>query len=182
MAEIVSMNENDVLCGRGGATNNYIGNKRFRSIVACHQGEYLKAKKKDKVRVSQAIVRAIRESGGRFLRRVSEGLWVEVGDKKATEKTSQALREGLDVRAITLGKAQRCSSEGSSDTDEDTPRKKRRIEKKEAVHPPSDVRLLSMEAHSMPDLEDETPRLMPNFFFPELQPLSPSDCNTIAEI
>lgn len=32
----------------------------------------------------------------------SQHQWVEVSDKKATEKTSQALREGLDVRNHTV--------------------------------------------------------------------------------
>lgn len=43
----------------------------------------------------QGIVAAIRERGGRFLDENDRtGVYLEVGDKKATEKTSQALREG----------------------------------------------------------------------------------------
>jgi len=43
----------------------------------------------------QGIVNAVRELGGRFLE-VDErtGRYTDIGDKKATEKTSQALREG----------------------------------------------------------------------------------------
>ena len=91
--------ENDVLCGRGGLTNSHIGNKHYRQIVQDHQAEYLKARKRDKITIAQRIVAIIHDNGGRFLKRSADGeSWVLVTDKKAQEKTSQALREGLDVR------------------------------------------------------------------------------------
>lgn len=44
---------------------------------------------------SQAIVRAVRKTGGRFLDHDERtNIYTDVGDKKATDKTSQALREG----------------------------------------------------------------------------------------
>ena len=93
---------NDVLLGRGGATNNHEGNCRYRTIVADFQNEYLVARKKEKVVISRKIVAAVHANGGRFLKRDSSGVWVEVPDKRATEKTSQALREGLCVRNNTI--------------------------------------------------------------------------------
>jgi hypothetical protein len=93
---------NDVLMGRGGATNNHEGNKRYRTIVSFHQAEYLAARKKDKVLFARKIVAIVKANGGRFLKQDSQQKWVEVSDKKATEKTSQALREGLDVRNHTV--------------------------------------------------------------------------------
>ncbi len=99
---IINPSENDVLCGRGGATNNHVGNKRFRMHVSENQPAYLQAKKRDKSLIAGAVVDKVRKQGGRFLRKIDErgNGWVEVGDKKAIEKTSQALREGLDVRTI----------------------------------------------------------------------------------
>jgi len=101
-----SIGPKDVLCGRGGATNNHPGNQRFRAIVAEHMPEYLQAKKKQKAWIARTVVRTIQQDGGRFLKRDKDPLtgrevWTEVADKKATEKTSQALREGLDVRHKT---------------------------------------------------------------------------------
>lgn len=97
------INPNDVLCGRGGLTNSHIGNKKYRYIVAEHQLEYLRARKNDKRTIARAVVSRIRENGGRFLQRSSDSdVWVVVSDKRATEKTSQALREGLDVRHKTV--------------------------------------------------------------------------------
>lgn len=56
---------------------------------------YLISSKNEKTAMSRSIVAAIRKTNGRFLER-SENLqsWYDIGDAKATEKTSQALREG----------------------------------------------------------------------------------------
>mmetsp|Transcript_93217 Transcript_93217/g.269205 ORF Transcript_93217/g.269205 Transcript_93217/m.269205 type:complete len:694 (+) Transcript_93217:27-2108(+) len=86
----------DILCGRGGMTNHHIGNKRFRDIVALHRPDYVRAPKIQKPSVARVIVRAIRNGDppGRFLKKDEKtGKWVDIGDKKAAEKTSQALRE-----------------------------------------------------------------------------------------
>lgn len=86
--------ESDVLCGRGGGTNVHPGNKLFRDLINSHRREYLRAKKNDKPDISRSIVRTIRETGGRFLKRDEKaGLWFEIGDDGAREKTSQALRQ-----------------------------------------------------------------------------------------
>ncbi len=123
---VAAIGSNDVLCGRGGATNNHPGNKRFRSIVIDYMPAYLLARKKEKATIARRIVDQIKENGGRFLKR-SDGsnTWIEVSDKKATEKTSQALREGLDVRHKTyrLEKMARRDSDSSGEN----PRKKTRL-------------------------------------------------------
>jgi hypothetical protein len=89
--------EHDVLCGRGGRTNSHDGNKHFRSIVSENQSEYLASRKTDKMLIAKRIVSIIKGNGGRFLKPNGDG-WIEVPDKRAQQKTSQALREGLDVR------------------------------------------------------------------------------------
>ena len=89
--------EKDVICGRGGVSNHHPGNKNYRALIQKHKAVYnrciLKAAKQD---VSISIVAKIREGGGRFLQpRKDETTttWYEIGDHKAVEKTSQALRE-----------------------------------------------------------------------------------------
>ena len=94
------MTENDVLCGRGGGTNSQMGNRRFRALVRDFQPTYLMAKRREKPKMARSVVLIVRHRGGRFLRRDdTDGRLYEVGDEKAEAKTSQALREGLDVRA-----------------------------------------------------------------------------------
>jgi len=87
-------NDADVLSGRGGGTNVHPGNRNFRDLINLHRRAYLKARKNDKPAISRAIVRSIRENNGRFLKKDEKsGLWFEIGDDAAREKTSQALRQ-----------------------------------------------------------------------------------------
>jgi hypothetical protein len=89
-----SFNDADVLSGRGGGTNVHPGNRSFRDLINMHRRAYLKARKNDKPAISRAIVRSIRDANGRFLRKDEKtGLWFEIGDDAAREKTSQALRQ-----------------------------------------------------------------------------------------
>ena len=95
---------NDVMCGRGGGTNNHIGNIRFRQLVNGHKLRYLAATKSEKPMVSKEVVTIWRglQPPGRFLMQekkkgdtgtATTGKWYDIGDKKAREKASQCLRE-----------------------------------------------------------------------------------------
>jgi hypothetical protein len=91
---VTFFHDNDVLSGRGGGTNVHPGNRNFRDLINLHRRAYLKARKNDKPAISRAIVRSIRQSTGRFLKRDEKsGMWYEIGDDAAREKTSQALRQ-----------------------------------------------------------------------------------------
>jgi len=84
----------DVLSGRGGGTNSHPGNRFFRNLINHHRDRYLRAKKNDKPHISRSIVNIIRNKNGRFLKKEDDdGLWYEIGDDLAREKTSQALRQ-----------------------------------------------------------------------------------------
>jgi len=103
MTNSAKINRNDVLCGRGGLTNSHVGNKHFRCVVAEYQLQYLRAKKNEKRDIARAVVARIEENGGRFLQRsAGRDTWSTVSPKRAIDKTSQALREGLDVRHQTV--------------------------------------------------------------------------------
>jgi hypothetical protein len=106
---ITELYANDVLSGRGGATNSYRGNRAFRDLVKEYQEQYLQAKKRDKPAVASIIVEIVRKRGGRFLRRCNEQqgelVWVDIGDDRAREKTCQALREGApEIRRKYVGR------------------------------------------------------------------------------
>ena len=115
-ASLADVNSYDVLCGRGGGTNSQLGNRRYRQLVQDFQPTYLLARRKEKPLLARTIVLIIRKRGGRFLKKNEEtGELMEVGDTKAEAKTSQALREGLDVRATkSAASAMTTSSVGSS--------------------------------------------------------------------
>lgn len=98
-SNLSKISRNDVLCGRGGLTNHHPGNIFFRQLVRQRQEMYLRASKRDKASVAKSIVETIRnlDPPGRFLKKKAdsseEGVWCEIGNRKAREKTSQALRE-----------------------------------------------------------------------------------------
>lgn len=96
--------DNDVLCGRGGGTNIHSGNCYFRELINIYRSSYLCARKNDKPEISRMIVNTIRKSKGRFLKvDSSSGLWFEIGNNAAREKTGQALRQrASDYRKILL--------------------------------------------------------------------------------
>jgi hypothetical protein len=106
---------NDVLSGRGGETNHHPGNVAYRSLVKAFRPLYVQSTRRTKPKIAQCIVYCIRQAGGRFLKRVDTAQngneqeeagsfstgnsWVDIGNHKAREKTSQALREGApDLR------------------------------------------------------------------------------------
>jgi hypothetical protein len=99
--------ETDVLCGRGGAALRHPGNQTYRRLVNLNKGLYITCLKTEKLKISRSIVAAIREQRGRFLEKEGEGgAWYDIGDKKAIEKTSQALREGqpkLRQKIVDMG-------------------------------------------------------------------------------
>ena len=97
MNGIVYPHPHDVLCGRGGQSNVHPGNTQWRMLVATNKELYVTLPKKQKMMLSQSIVNAVRSQNppGRFLQKdVHHDVWYDVGDKRAQEKTSQALREG----------------------------------------------------------------------------------------
>lgn len=107
-ASSFQISPHDVLCGRGGLTNHHPGNVTFRTLVRHSQEAYLRASKRDKAGVARKIVDTIRSLTGRFLKKdpSNPGVWVEIGNRKAREKTSQALREGAPELREELSAAQ----------------------------------------------------------------------------
>jgi hypothetical protein len=97
---VIEPTERDVLNGRGQGVQRHGGNVKYRKLVFVNKGLYAKCPRSDKIKISKGIVAAIRQSGGRFLEHNErQDFYFDIGDKKATEKTSQALREGQkDIR------------------------------------------------------------------------------------
>jgi len=133
--DIVLPRENDVLFGRGGGTNHHPGNRRWRQLVEDRKHEYARQSRSDKLMVSQTIIDRWRAQvpAGRFLKKNrTTGFWNDVGNKKAREKTSQALREppsqreeqqsptrGGDRRTTTLAQKVTPSSSATSSSSND---------------------------------------------------------------
>ncbi|KAL9188587.1 hypothetical protein ACHAXT_006965 [Thalassiosira profunda] len=101
MTNVMEPGPNDCLFGRGGGTNHHPGNKLYRKMVEDKKDKYLHSKRLDKPLVAMEIINEWRglDPPGRFLKQDDDTkLWNDVGDKKAREKTSQALREKTPVK------------------------------------------------------------------------------------
>ena len=99
--QTTAFHNNDVLCGRGGTINAHPGNEQYRKFVERKKRVYLTARfKREKRLIAQSIVDEIRalDPPGRFLLKdARESIWRDVGDEKARDKTSQALRENAGI-------------------------------------------------------------------------------------
>lgn len=92
--DIIMKKDSDVLCGRGGLSNNHPGNHVFRRIVNQNRAIYRACEKgSHKQFMVISIINAIRRNGGRFIQQKKGGIWEEITIQKAMTKTSQALRE-----------------------------------------------------------------------------------------
>ncbi|KAL9186379.1 hypothetical protein ACHAXT_005617 [Thalassiosira profunda] len=84
--------QNDVLCGRGSSVQCHAGNERYRSIVNDRKAEYLLARKgREKTQIAAQVVQAESPQGGVFC---------EIDDEAAIQKTKQALREKTRVVSV----------------------------------------------------------------------------------
>jgi hypothetical protein len=107
LRDIAHPHPNDVLCGRGGGSNNHPGNEAFRVLVNEVKLPYVNCPKREKPLIARRIVEAVRNQSppGRFLQKdAKSGMWNDIGDGKAREKTSQALREGAPVIRDMIGR------------------------------------------------------------------------------
>jgi len=97
MKDIEKPHDHDVLSGRGNFVNYHPGNEHFRNLVKSHKISYVACPKPQKGKFSRLIVDEIRsmDPPGRFLKQDDKTkMWYDIGDKKALDKTRQALREG----------------------------------------------------------------------------------------
>jgi hypothetical protein len=97
---INEITELDVLCGRGGRSNHWPGNKRYRRVISEMKNAYKSSEgRKSKTGLSRSIVDHVLGYGGRFVREEEEsGRYYVLTKAEARVKTSQALREGKDLK------------------------------------------------------------------------------------
>jgi hypothetical protein len=127
---IVTPHEHDVLSGRGNFVNFHVGNEHFRNLVKQHKVAYVACPKPKKGKFSRVIYNEIRRMNppGRFLKQDPQTkLWYDIGEKKALDKTRQALREGApDIMKVLTGEDEDEDGEEFYDED-DTDEKKVRV-------------------------------------------------------
>merc|ERR1740121_3196698 len=111
---------NDVLCGRVSGSLTHFGNETFRRIVLENKPLYSSSKKLEKIEISRSIVRTIQQMNpsGSFLEYDdTKNLWVQIDEKRAVSKTSQALRESRTLNRNKLKEQHRNISKKKSRND-----------------------------------------------------------------
>lgn len=111
---------------------------QWRTLVAANKELYVSLPKKQKMLLSQSIVNAVRSQTppGRFLGKDAKSdTWQDVGDKRAQEKTSQALREGApEIRKNLKGKGTKSEKKDGEPQKTDEPE---RSVSREQMPPPA---------------------------------------------
>eukprot|EP00537_Pseudo-nitzschia_pungens_P005472 CAMPEP_0172362618 /NCGR_PEP_ID=MMETSP1060-20121228/6197_1 /TAXON_ID=37318 /ORGANISM="Pseudo-nitzschia pungens, Strain cf. cingulata" /LENGTH=522 /DNA_ID=CAMNT_0013085169 /DNA_START=374 /DNA_END=1942 /DNA_ORIENTATION=+ len=129
----------DVLCGRGGESNNFIGNKRYRKLIGERKADYRKIdvkQRKLKTNFVRDIVQHIKNRGGRFIDVGPGGNYYVVTDEKARKKTSQALRETKELKWL-VGDNDNDENNGNNDNNKQASEtmKKKTVSNKDVVCP-----------------------------------------------
>jgi hypothetical protein len=106
---------NDVLLGRGAASDRFEGNIQFRTLIRAHKSEYCSSMNpNEKAFIAHQVVQTIQANQGRFLRKIKfpgewaqdidSPMWETVSDSVAIEKVKQAFRD-MDHRASVTRRA-----------------------------------------------------------------------------
>ena len=91
---MIDLQPNDVICGRGAAAKNHVGNHRYRLLITLHHDAYRNASKSEKSQITEMVVNEIYQIGGRFLKRdLQKSAWIQIDERSCREKTGHSLRE-----------------------------------------------------------------------------------------
>ena len=92
----------DVVLGRGRPYQVYPGNIRLAAFIDQQRAKYQTLDRLNKTHLSLEIVRMIKNSGGRFLKRCDDdsGKWWEVPDDVAREKIGHGFRTKTRRRSL----------------------------------------------------------------------------------
>jgi hypothetical protein len=90
-----NFDDNDVLEGFDGS-HEYIGNRRFRNVVAALRDEFLTTTDfQEREKIAKKVMDRIHSKGGVFRRLDSDGVWRHISSPEATNLTRSALEKGF---------------------------------------------------------------------------------------
>ena len=151
-----TLQDMDIVCGRGAPTNYHIGNEMFRGLVSNYHTSYFCAKRSEKPNIAMKLLDVLQSRGARFVRRqkgvrfpvtskntkntkddegelpLSSSYWMEVSHKLAYEKVCQALRNGAPNVQRHILFSTRIIQQESSDLSSNTTNIHSTIETKDA--------------------------------------------------
>ena len=93
---VVANPEKAILFGRGGASNNNVGNHVYQKLCAKRSVEYLNCtKRKEKTSLAWTILNELKSQGVQFFKKKDSksDCWIQAEDEECRKKISQRLRE-----------------------------------------------------------------------------------------
>ena len=88
------VSEFDVICGERGSKESYVqhqGNSKLKDTIQARLDLYKNSSKREKSCIIKGIIDAVHSEGGRFVMRKQDA-WYDVGNSKARDKVSTAMR------------------------------------------------------------------------------------------
>jgi hypothetical protein len=100
ISDSITPGKSDILSGRGRTSFDHAGNQALRAMIIGQLGAYVAARQREeKTAIASQIVMAVKDSGGKFLKRHEGGktkperTWFEMQDVEARRKVSHAFRD-----------------------------------------------------------------------------------------
>lgn len=120
---MLTIQKNDILCGKNKAFGHHVGNQLFRELVHSYKDVYMRSCSKNaKMMLTKEICTVIkRKYGSRFVRIGKNGEWEEISEQLARDKVSHALRFAAKAghgttKTTTSNSSKRASSLTSTTT------------------------------------------------------------------
>jgi len=103
----------DVLLGRGKPFQGHPGNRRLHDILAAHYDEYNNGGRKEKTELAEKIVKLVKATPAKFLRRDEDEMWVTASDEAAREKVSHGFRRKRELEKTIQAQTYLSDGDGS---------------------------------------------------------------------
>lgn len=85
----------DILLGKGKPIQDHYGNMHFRFLIDEHLDEHLQSSLTEKVALTWRLVKQVKDSSGRFLKKADGGWWIEATDSEARDKVAFTFSNSL---------------------------------------------------------------------------------------
>ncbi len=92
----------DVCLGRGSASHQHAGNAIMRALMTSMIEEYRVATGKERKELNKRLIKMVRDGGGRFLAKTSDGWYEVVGDEAEIEQKVGGSFRGMISRTSLI--------------------------------------------------------------------------------
>lgn len=92
LSDQIVVRPEDVLFGRGRHIQEQLGNVRLKELVETYAPKFDAFENYEKIVIASLVAKRLTDTGGRFLKCNSDGVWEEVDEKTALKKINHTFR------------------------------------------------------------------------------------------